>query len=312
MNTNKEKYKKICEEQDSIPIFLRFNWYNSLFSENDWGVVVEEQNDKIVGFLPYYVVKKVNFKVIVPPALTPYQGVWLDYNDEQKYTNRLSFEKKVITSLISKLPKVDSFKQKFYPDYTNWLPFYWKGFSQTTRYTYILNNISNTDLLFADFRENIRREIRKAEKCLSISVLDTMDELYQLKVKAYQESKENYPFSLILLNKVFDYCKTNNCGELLAAKDSDGNIHSIVLYVWDATSAYYLHGVTNPDFKTSGSMSLLLWEAIKRSSLKTKSFNFEGSMIEPIERYFRAFGGTQTPYFEVSKTSSRLLKLLNY
>lgn len=312
MDSNKEKYKKICEEQENIPIFLRFNWYNSLFSENDWDVVVEEHNDKVVGFLPYYVVKKVNFKVIVPPALTPYQGVWLDYNDEQKYTNKLSFEKKVITSLISKLPKVDSFKQKFYPDYTNWLPFYWKGFSQTTRYTYILHNISNTDLLFADFRENIRREIRKAEKCLSISVLDTMDELYQLKVKAYQESKENYPFSLSLLRKVADYCKTYQCGELLAAKDSEGNIHSIVLYVWDATSAYYLHGVTNPDFKTSGSMSLLLWEAIKRSSSKTKSFNFEGSMIEPIERYFRAFGGTQTPYFEVSKTSSRLLKLLNY
>lgn len=312
MNSNKEKYKKICEERENVPIFLRFNWYNSLFSENDWDVVVEEHNDKVIGFLPYYIVKKVNFKVIVPPALTPYQGVWLDCNDEQKYTNRLSFEKKVITSLISKLPKVDSFKQKFYPDYTNWLPFYWKSFSQTTRYTYILHNISNTDLLFADFRENIRREIRKAEKCLSISVLDTMDELYQLKVKAYQESKENYPFSLNLLNKVFNYCKTNNCGELLAAKDSDGNIHSIVLYVWDKNSAYYLHGVTNPSYKTSGSMSLLLWEAIKRSSLKTQKFNFEGSMIEPIERYFRAFGGTQTPYFEVSKTSSRLLKLLNY
>ena len=312
MNNNKEKYKKVCEEQDSIPIFLRYNWYNSLFSENEWDVVVEEQNNKVIGFLPYYIVKKVNFKVVVPPVLTPYQGVWLDYNDEQKYTNRLSFEKKIITSLISKLPKVDSFKQKFYPEYTNWLPFYWKNFSQTTRYTYVLNNISNTADLFANFRENIRREIRKAEKILTISVLDKVDELYQLKVKTYQENKENYPFSLALLNKVFEYCNTNNCGELLVAKDVDGNIHSIVLYVWDKNSAYYLHGVTNLKFKTSGSMSLLLWEAIKRSSQKTTSFNFEGSMIEPIERYFRAFGGIQTPYFEISKTSSQLLKLLNY
>lgn len=312
MNINKEKYKKLCEEQDSIPIFLKYDWYNSLFLENDWDVVVEEQNDKVVGFLPYYMVKKVNFKIIVPPVLTPYQGVWLDYNDEQKYTNRLSFEKKIVASLISKLPKVDSFKQKFYPEYTNWLPFYWKNFSQTTRYTYILNSISNTADLFANFRENIRREIRKAEKTLSISVLDRVDELYQLKVKTYQEKKENYPFTLSLLNKVFDYCKTNNCGELLATMDSDGNIHSIVLYVWDNNSAYYLHGVTNPKFKTSGSMSLLLWEAIKKSSLKTQKFNFEGSMIEPIERYFRAFGGVQTPYFEISKTSSQLLKLLNY
>lgn len=312
MNINKEKYKKTCEEHENIPFFLRFNWYNSLFSENEWDVVVEEQNDKVVGFLPYYVVKKVNFKVIAPPALTPYQGVWLDYNDEQKYTNRLSFEKKIITSLISKLPKVDSFKQKFYPEYTNWLPFYWKDFSQTTRYTYILKNNSNTTDLFANFRENIRREIRKAEKTLSISILDKVDELFHLKVKTYQEKKENYPFTLSVLNKAFKYCKTNNCGELLVAKDADGNIHSIVLYVWDNNSAYYLHGVTNPDFKTSGSMSLLLWEAINRSFQKTQKFNFEGSMMEPIERYFRAFGGVQTPYFEISKTSSKLLKILNY
>ncbi|MBE7441610.1 MAG: hypothetical protein HS119_04060 [Flavobacteriales bacterium] len=59
-------------------------------------------------------------------------------------------------------------------------------------------------------------------------------------------------------------------------------------------------------------MSLLLWEAIKRSKNKTKSFNFEGSMIESIERYFRAFGGKQTPYFEITKRTSKVLKLLNY
>jgi hypothetical protein len=59
-------------------------------------------------------------------------------------------------------------------------------------------------------------------------------------------------------------------------------------------------------------MSLLLWEAINKSAKKAKAFNFEGSMIEPIERYFRAFGGKLTPYFEIKKTSSKFLKLLNY
>lgn len=312
MVSNKQKYKKVCEENESIPFFLKYEWYNTLFSDDEWNVVVEELNNEIIGFIPYYIAKKMNFKVIVPPALTPYQGVWLNYNDEQKYTNRLSFEKKVMTSLINQLPKIDSFKQKFYPEFNNWLPFYWKGFSQTTRYTYIINDISSLKNLSENFRENIRREIRKAEKNLSVSVLTDVDELYHLKVKTYSEQKETYPFSLQLLQKVYSYCKTNNCGELLAAKDKEGNIHSIVLYVWDKNCAYYLHGVTNPQFKTTGSMSLLLWDAIRRSSEKTKAFNFEGSMMESIERYFRAFGGVQTPYFEISKTSSKMLKLLKY
>jgi hypothetical protein len=41
----------------------------------------------------------------------------------------------------------------------------------------------------------------------------------------------------------------------------------------------------------------------------TKKFDFEGSMIEPVEKFFRAFGATQMPYFQVKKTNSRLLKL---
>jgi hypothetical protein len=32
-------------------------------------------------------------------------------------------------------------------------------------------------------------------------------------------------------------------------------------------------------------------------------------MIEPVERFFRAFGAIQTPYFAISKTNSKLLKI---
>ena len=42
----------------------------------------------------------------------------------------------------------------------------------------------------------------------------------------------------------------------------------------------------------------------------TKTFNFEGSMLPGVERYFRAFGGKQVPYFCLSKTNHPLLKLL--
>jgi hypothetical protein len=52
-------------------------------------------------------------------------------------------------------------------------------------------------------------------------------------------------------------------------------------------------------------MSLLLWEAIKHARTVTRTFDFEGSMIEPIERFFRAFGGTLTSYLHVSGGRTR-------
>ena len=54
-----------------------------------------------------------------------------------------------------------------------------------------------------------------------------------------------------------------------------------------------------------------MWEAIKFAATVTKKFDFEGSIIEPIERFFRAFGGRQIPYFQVSKTSRRMQLLLS-
>ncbi|PCJ24153.1 MAG: methicillin resistance protein [Flavobacteriales bacterium] len=311
MTENKELYQQMCEQED-IPLFLQYNWFNTLYKGSDWNVAVEQKGGNVVGILPYVVTKKKSFKVITPQFLSPYQGVWIKYPAGQKYASKVGFEKEVINGLIEQISKVDAFKQNFLPGFTNWMPFNWKGYEQSTRYTYIINDISDTDKVFGDFKENIRREIRKAEKVLRVEVTEDIDLVFQMKLKVYEANNDNYPIPLSKLKLVYDYCKANNCGELLVAKDSEGNIHSILLYVWDNLSAYYLHGVTDSKYKTSGSMSLLLWEAIKKSATKTKAFNFEGSMVESIERYFRGFGGKQTPYFQISKTDSKVLKLLNY
>jgi len=40
-------------------------------------------------------------------------------------------------------------------------------------------------------------------------------------------------------------------------------------------------------------------------------FDFEGSMIEPVERFFRSFGAQRVPYFGITK-NRHLFKLLNF
>jgi lipid II:glycine glycyltransferase (peptidoglycan interpeptide bridge formation enzyme) len=312
MMQNKTLYQQFSEQEKELPLFLKYQWFNTLYNDKDWDVAIVEKGGEVVAVLPYVVSKKKSFKLISPQFLSPYQGVWMKYPKGQKYASKISYEKEVINELIEQLPKVDSFKQNFLPGFTNWMPFYWKGFNQTTRYTYILQDISNTKDVFANFKENIRREIRKAEKALTIKSFDNIEIMHQMKMDYHQNNIDEYPVTLKRLSMIYDFCKENNCGELLIAEDKDKNIHSLLLYVWDNECAYYLNGVTNLLYKTSGSMSLLLWEAIQKSSAKTKAFNFEGSMLEPVERYFRAFGGEQTPYFEISKVNSKVLKLIKY
>lgn len=40
---------------------------------------------------------------------------------------------------------------------------------------------------------------------------------------------------------------------------------------------------------------------ITRSREVTDVFDFHGSMLQPVERFFRAFGGQQTPYLSVTR-----------
>lgn len=65
----------------------------------------------------------------------------------------------------------------------------------------------------------------------------------------------------------------------------------------------------DPRYRSSGAASLTMWEAIKFAATVTKRFDFEGSMIEPIEQFFRSFGAVQKPYFTISKVSHPVVKV---
>jgi hypothetical protein len=66
---------------------------------------------------------------------------------------------------------------------------------------------------------------------------------------------------------------------------------------------------SDPALRASGAVSLCFWEAIQHASRVTQRFDFSGSMVEPIERYLRAFGAAQMPYFRLSMTPSTLLRI---
>jgi lipid II:glycine glycyltransferase (peptidoglycan interpeptide bridge formation enzyme) len=89
------------------------------------------------------------------------------------------------------------------------------------------------------------------------------------------------------------------------AIDRESNIHAAIFVVWDHESAYYLLGGGDTDYRNSGATSLLLYNAIKKVSAKVDRFDFEGSMMEPIERFVRGFGSKQIELKVISKSTSK-------
>ena len=72
--------------------------------------------------------------------------------------------------------------------------------------------------------------------------------------------------------------------------------------VHDTQTAYYLLGGYRTEDRHHGAGALSVFEAIQHAQkLGMRTFDFEGSVVPSIERYFRGFGGRLTPYYTVNK-----------
>lgn len=284
-------------------------WWLDAVAPSAWNEVKVKNNDgDTVAIIPYVVKKRYGFTLLTMPPLTQTLGPWLD-SYSGKYTSRLSKEKKLMTDLITGLPKFDFFRQNFHYSITNWLPFHWAGFEQTARYTYVIDNLSDPDKVWKEARENIRREVRKAKKKVGVRTDLGLEAFLDLNEMTFQRQGLALPYSRRLVSRLDKACNDHNCRKMFFAEDSQGRLHAAIYIVWDEKAAYYLMGGANPELRNSGATSLLMWEAIQFASTVTQTFDFEGSMIEPVERFFRAFGARQKIFFTISKANSLPLKM---
>jgi lipid II:glycine glycyltransferase (peptidoglycan interpeptide bridge formation enzyme) len=184
---------------------------------------------------------------------------------------------------------------------TNWLPFYWAGFAATVRYTYRFDDLSDPDALWAGLVDKTRNAIRKAEKQTEVRDDLPFDEFLGLYAGTYARQGLPPANAAPVLRRLDAAASARGARRLLSAVDADGRTRAAIYIVFDERAAYYLLSGTHLDFPRSGETNLLLWEAIKAARETSAAFDFEGSMIESIERSFRSFGARQVPYLSVSK-----------
>jgi hypothetical protein len=168
--TNKQKYREFCKKEKNIPIFSKDWWFDAVCGEDNWDVIIVEKGGEIWATMPYCIKKKFGFTLITMPLLTQTLGPYIKYTKNQKYYKKLSWEKEIMNALIEQLPKFDYFLQNWHYSVTNWLPFYWRGFKQNTRYTYIVENL-NIEELEKNFETDVRRKAIKA----GVEVLESND-----------------------------------------------------------------------------------------------------------------------------------------
>lgn len=298
--TPKEKYHELCKSESSIPIFSRDWWLDTVCGKANWDVLLAEEKDKVIAAFPFY---KRGRQVISMPPYTQTMGLWFaPVSEDTKYVSALSARQRICLQFIKELDKYPIFLQNFHHGITDWLPFYWYGYRQTTRYTYILHGIRKVDRLWEQMAASMRRNIVKARERYQIKVRPDIPIEDFIKSYTLTFSRQGgKPDHIDTLVRLIEICIQRNQGRLWGGYDAEGRLHAAAFVVWQESSAYYLAGGSDPSLRGSGAQSLVLWNTLLASSAYTDTFDFEGSMLQGVERFFHEFGAIQTPYFTISK-----------
>lgn len=311
--SNKEKYREFCAREGSIPLFSRDWWLDAVAGSEAWDVAVVLSDNKIVAALPYVISSKFGIQTTTMPTLTKLLGPWIQ-SPEGKYARQLSRRFDLLSQLLAELPKFGHYEQNWHYDQTNWLPFYWQGFQQTTRYSYVIENIQDTQSVWDGFLEKVKTDIRKSENRYNLKIRDdlSLDDLIALGNLTFERQGIKSNFDDKVLRAINEACSIRNQRMIFIAEDEAGRRHAGVYIVWDQNSAYYLFGGGDPQLRNSGAASHCIWHAINFSATVSRNFDFLGSVMKPIELFFRGFGAIQKSYHTVYRTRSLTLKINDF
>ncbi|MEG0769826.1 MAG: GNAT family N-acetyltransferase [Ruthenibacterium sp.] len=290
--------------QTYVPIFSQPWWLDAACGAENWDVFVVEQSGTLLAAMPYFIQEKDGIRKITKAPNTQNNGILFHYPAGQKYPARLAFEEKMINRVcdfIESLP-IDQYEQQFHYSFTNWMPFFWRRYSEITRYTYVIENPSDYEDVIKNYTSQVRNQLRKAEKTVRCEELSDIALFFKVNEMSFLRQGRAIPYSLNFVQRIYDACKARDACKMLAAVDGEGHVHSVAFLVWDDASVYYLLNGTNPAYKASQANLFLIDQSIRIAGELGKKFDFEGSVILPIAHAFRDFGGIQTPYFRISKT----------
>jgi len=308
--SDKDKYCELCE-QEPVPLFMQAWWMDAVCVNGSWEVFLYEKDGKIIAAMPFHVRKKFGLKFIIEPQLTQHSGIWIDYPVNISLRKRYELEKRVCNYFIEQLEKYGFayYQQTFHYSFTNWQPFYWKGFKQTTRYTFMIEDIANPQDIYNNFGYGKKQHIRKAAEKLQINFTTSPEEFFAHHAQNLAAIGDKITYSKDLLVSIYETVKARNQGFIIAACDKH-EIHAALFVVWDQHSAYDLLSSIHIQYRSSGASSLVVMEAIKALTDKTKIFDFEGSMLEPVAESFLQFSNRIASYNEITKSSSFFINFL--
>ncbi|MCW2926650.1 MAG: putative methicillin resistance protein [Thermoleophilia bacterium] len=232
---------------------------------------------------------------------TPFLGPLLP--DREPGVARVSADVDLLEQLATQLAGQAHVEAACMPELDYWTPLSWHGFEQTTRTTWRIAASATRDSVRAGMRKGTRSTLNAAERDGLVVGAGTIEELLDACAATFERQDGADVPNAAVLERVARAALQRERGEILAIRTPAGELASAGLFVWDDRFTWNLANGRVAHSTVTGAPTLLLWHAIGAALDRGTGFDFEGSMLQPVERFVRGFGGEPVAYSVVRRSS---------
>jgi len=294
---NREDFAKWDEFVQNSPqgsIFSK-SWYLDALGV-DYKILAVTQKGSIKAGI---VLAKNEVNTFSNPMLDKYLG-FLFIKEDGNYQKQISNRYQYMNILANEIKDITSFDYYFHPNFTNWIPLYWKGFAQQTRYTYIIDNSRSLEEIESRFHHNIKRNIKNAIKNgVEVRREIPFEDLWYVVNKTFLRQGSKAPFNKDRLKRFINDLMNRGSFISFGAYNDRNEPIAVLGFVYEEKSSYLLLNGVDIDREIRGANALIVKESIRYFYNICQKYDFEGSMIEGIEQFYRRFGGELIPYYRV-------------
>jgi hypothetical protein len=234
------------------------------------------------------------------PSFTAYLGI-LYSGVHAKYVTEISTNKEIgIAFAVFLKEKFDWVELSFAPEVVDLQPFIWQKFTVELHYTYRLP-LRDLSSVLDNMDGARRRNLVSAEKQgVSVEVGADFSQIVRLREISFERQGMIASDVPAAVRIEVALRRAGRCQTFLA-RSKEGEPLGGVWIVWDEKRAYYLLGGYDHSTKSNNAVAFAMWRAIQFTAvdLALLEFDFEGSVIPPVERFFRKFGATLTPFYAI-------------
>lgn len=292
-------------------VFNRLDWIK-LFKGRMKPMGLFDGVDEMIGGVTLYSERRLGLNVLRRAPYTPMVGPFLYVRSESSLTI-LETWRAALTCLEEYIAgkKYALVMLPFDPKIKDALPFFWQKYKVIPKYTYIIDLKHSIEEILKNMAQKRRQNISKAKKDgIRIEFTEDYNIVRQLVMETFKRREKELDASMMDA-VLFDYATASNSFAFTAFRGETPI--ATCFFIHDKKTSYRLLSGYRADLNHNGASPLADVVAMEYAQkIGIEHFDFEGSVMPGIERYFRDFGCPIYPYLTVNKALLPIEMLLKF